>query len=79
MSFVFVFIAEVVKKCIQPMTILLDMPLAAYSGGDPHLLQQGDGEHHNDHLLGQHSPGGGERVHEDSQSCLLHTDSVKKS
>ena len=38
--------------------LLLSFPAGALSGDDPHLLQQGDGDH-----LGQHSPCGGERVH----------------
>ena len=37
----------------------LAFPAGALRGDDPHLLQQGDG----DHLLDQHSPCGKERVH----------------
>ena len=39
--------------------VVLAFPAGALSGDDRYLLQQGDG----DHLLDQHSPCGGERMH----------------
>ena len=49
--------------------VVLAFSADALSGDNPHLLQQGDG----DHLLGQHSPCGGERVHVASKAvcCTL--------
>ena len=49
--------------------VVLAFPEGAFIGDDPHLLQQDDG----DHLLGKHSPCGGEMVHVASKAicCTL--------
>ena len=62
------------KKWTKVLKVILDMPLTSYSGYNPNLLLQSDGEHHNVHILGQHSPGGGERVHVAPRAvcCKLH-------
>ena len=43
--------------------VCLALPAGPLCGDDPHLLKEGDGGQHGDHLLGQHPPGGKERVH----------------
>ena len=51
---------------------VFDFPAGVLGWDDPHLLQQGDGGYHGDHLLGQQPPGGGERVHAAPRAVCVH-------